>query len=149
MSSSPLRDWPARQLARIRATGTDPGLLISLRRTVSVITAIPANFPAHRRRRPAQKPGHRPCRLLRRNPSRYCLSLKERQCQPRTTAQSWTDPAARRNMGINRRRRLAKRSTDTLQRLAALPPVPQLRLLRRSKTSTISWTHHNTVHLSV
>jgi hypothetical protein len=33
------------------------------------------------------------------------------------------------------------------QRLPSLPAIPQLRLLGRSETSTISWAYHQTLHL--
>ena len=134
------------QLTILRATSADPGLLISLRRTASLGAAIPADFSAHRRWRPAQMPGHRPCRLSCCKPSRYRLALRQRQCQPRTTTQRRTDPAVPRNLAINRRRRLTKRTTYRLQRLAPLPAIPHRRFLRRRETPTFLSNHHKTLH---
>jgi hypothetical protein len=51
------------------------------------------------------------------------------------------------HLEIIRRRRLAKRSPNRLQRLPPVPAIPQLRFLRRSETSTICLAHHHTLRL--
>ena len=79
----PSRPMAVRQLARLRTTSPGPSLRISQRRSVSIIAAIAADFPAHRRRRVAQRPRHRSGRSMRRNAPGYLLAFRERQCQPR------------------------------------------------------------------
>ena len=86
---------------------------------------------------------------MRRDPARYRLALRQRQGQPRAIPWRWPYPAVRRYLKINRRRLFAKRTADRLQRLTALPAIPQFRFLCRSETSTKYSNHSNTLHLSV
>ena len=60
-------------------------------------------FPAHRRGRAAQQPGHRACRSMDRNASRYLLAFRERQRQSRATPRNWTNSSVWRHLEINGR----------------------------------------------
>src|SRR6516225_262233 len=84
IQSEPFRNGPpepriGRQFTTFRTTSAVPGLLIGRRRAVTIIAAIAADFPAHRRGRAAQQPGYRSRRLIERYSSGYFLALCE--CQ--------------------------------------------------------------------
>src|ERR1700757_3690995 len=70
------------QFTTFRTTSPFPGLLIGRRRAVTIIAAIAADLPAHRRGRAAQQPGYRSRRLIERYSSGYFLALCKCQCQP-------------------------------------------------------------------
>ena len=135
------------QLTTLRTARSDPGLFISQRRSVLIIAAVPADFAAHCRGRVTQRPGHRSSRSPRRNASGYLLAFRQRQCQPRAAPGRRTNPSVGCHLEINRRRRLTKRPSNRFQRLTPLPAIPQLRLLCRGETSTISSAYHHTLHL--
>jgi len=135
------------QLAPLGTPGARPSPSISTRRPVAITTPIALDLTAHRRRRSPQLPGDRARRLIHRKPPRYRLAINQRQGQPRTAPRRRPDPTPRRDMAINRRRRLAKRPTDRLQRLPMLPAIPKLRLLRRCKSTSYLSSHRNFLHL--
>ena len=82
---------PAQPVDATQALNLSAGVSNSKSYVAVRLAAIPADFPAHRRRRAAQQHGHRSCRLMRCNASGNLLAFRERQCQPRAMSRCGTN----------------------------------------------------------
>src|ERR1700686_4380462 len=67
-----------------------------------------------------------------------------RERQPRTATSGGRNAAARQQHRANAAMWLVKGAPNLMQRLSRLPPVPNVALLDRRKSKSLSWPHANT-----
>src|SRR4051794_29576890 len=125
------QDPVAGELARLRPPRPLPGTPIGLGSAVATAAAVSVELARDRRGRAAETGRDPSRRLARRDAARDLLPLLQRQHEPTPPPLAGRHAAVLTDRAVNRAGRSIERPANLTDRLASLPPLPELPTLPR------------------